>query len=566
MKGYSLTTQTMRTMNEHILEECNARGIDIVCTCFDGQWIKLATRDVDERPLTLLQLQRDVYETASKEKRNTILKHLSEKPIADDLENDVCAIRNESGGLNVTSELLRKVFQAIHYTTKSQNVTKRDLESKQDKVQSDGSLSCLPDEALEVLIESENLISCEDDVAPLDDNETTDTNEPDTTQNASANVLEDSTVRTSLMSDDTVTEILCKFKEHQKKQYQRKAAFPIRKSWKILDKANAVSKLIGSGIQKERTVKRMVSLKESALKVVQNNTRYVPKSKLNNVYAVTLYKDSYRSWISKSPFNETTEVEGVGHVKWFSYPEVSEKRNKMEPKCLDAHHLLVNLRVKNNAFALRTFSTDVESEMRKLGFIREADFCKLIREWYEAEDESGISAVDRMKRRINLKSFLLEGVDFGRYPMYGMYVKGFPKVQFEGFLQRIDTSLQLYSVVKNGSFNQRAISSLANETFFGELSEMEPTKLGCPKAVNIPRLMSTVTELHHFRSNPNDSEHAFDRAKRKRKKRVTKRSDVSMPNQVARGCMPIRFHHKCDESKVLPTTRLGIDMKDPSAV
>ncbi|CAC5404088.1 unnamed protein product [Mytilus coruscus] len=144
MKGYSLTTQTMRTMNEHYFG-------GMQCT---RNWH--STRDVDERPLTLLQLQRDVYETASKEKRNTILKHLSEKPIADDLENDVCAIRNESGGLNVTSELLRKVFQAIHYTTKSQNVTKRDLESKQDKVQSDGSLSCLPDEALEVLIESEN--------------------------------------------------------------------------------------------------------------------------------------------------------------------------------------------------------------------------------------------------------------------------------------------------------------------------------------------------------------------------------------------------------------------------
>lgn len=223
-----MTTQTMRTMNEHILEECNARGIDIVCTCFDGQWIKLATRDVDERRLTLLQLQREVYETASKEKRNTILKHLSEKPIADDLENDVCAIRNESGGLNVTSELLRKVFQAIHYTTKSQNETKCDLESKQDKVQSDGSVSCLPDKALEVLIESENLISCEDDVAPLDDNETTDTNEPDTTQNASVNVLEDSTVRTSLISDDTVTEIFCKFKEHQKSNVKKKMANQIR--------------------------------------------------------------------------------------------------------------------------------------------------------------------------------------------------------------------------------------------------------------------------------------------------------------------------------------------------
>ncbi|CAC5367690.1 TBCD [Mytilus coruscus] len=367
----------MRTMNEHILEECNARGIDIVCTCFDGQWIKLATRDVDERPLTLLQLQRDVYETASKEKRNTILKHLSEKPIAD--------------------------------------------------------------EALEVLIESENLISCEDDVAPLDDNETTDTNEPDTTQNASVNVLEDSTVRTSFMSDDTVTEILCKFKEHQKvilthielniiieltEQYQRKAAFPIRKSWKILDKANAVSKLIGSGIQKERTVKRMVSLKESALKVVQNNTRYVPKSKLNNVYAVTLYKDSYRSWISKSPFNETTEVEGVGHVKWFSYPEVSEKRNKMERKCLDAHHLLVNLRVKK--------------------------------------------------------------------------------------------------------WNQQ--------------------KLGCPKAVNIPRLMSTVTELHHFRSNPNDRSFKI----------VTTRKSVYPSPDLVEHVEDDAVSHQCDQIEEMDTSPIKI--------
>ena len=44
---------------------------------------------------------------------------------------------------------------------------------------------------------------------------------------------------------------------------------------------------------------------------------------------------------------------------------------------------------------------------------------------------------------------------------------------------------------------------LVNETFFAELAEIEPTKLGCPKAVAVPRLMSTVTELLQIRFLPN---------------------------------------------------------------
>lgn len=127
---------------------------------------------------------------------------------------------------------------------------------------------------------------------------------------------------------------------------------------------------------------------------------------------------------------------------------------------------------QNNAFALRTFSAEVESEMKKLNYYKEANFCRIIRELYEAEDDPGIHALDRMERRMRLKSFLLEDVDFGQYPMYGMYIKGFPRIMYEGFLQRIDTTLQLYSIVKCEKFNQRSISSLVNETFFGELSEM----------------------------------------------------------------------------------------------
>ncbi|XP_061162872.1 uncharacterized protein LOC133172082 [Saccostrea echinata] len=85
-----------------------------------------------------------------------------------------------------------------------------------------------------------------------------------------------------------------------------------------------------------------------------------------------------------------------------------------------------------------------------------------------------------------------------------MYIKGFPKVMYEGFLQRIDTSIQLYGIANGKSYNQRSLSSLVNETFFGELSELEPTKLGCPKAVSVPRLMANVTEMQHYRCDPSD--------------------------------------------------------------
>ena len=85
---------------------------------------------------------------------------------------------------------------------------------------------------------------------------------------------------------------------------------------------------------------------------------------------------------------------------------------------------------------------------------------------------------------------------------YGSFIKGMPRVMYEGFLQSIDIHIQLYATCRGGTYNQRAVSSLVNETFFSELGELEPTQLGCPKATNIPWLLSTVTELLHYRHNP----------------------------------------------------------------
>ena len=72
-------------------------------------------------------------------------------------------------------------------------------------------------------------------------------------------------------------------------------------------------------------------------------------------------------------------------------------------------------------------------------------------------------------------------------------VKGFPQIMFEGFVSSIDSHNQLYGLCRSGSYNQRSFSSLENETFFGTLTDMDPTRLGCPKAENIPQLMELCT-------------------------------------------------------------------------
>ena len=140
--------------------------------------------------------------------------------------------------------------------------------------------------------------------------------------------------------------------------------------------------------------------------------------------------------------------------------------------------------------------------MEEIGFPVEANFCRMIRQWYEAEDKPGLSAHQRVTHRLARREYLLDGVDFGQFPPYGSYIKGMPPVMFEGLLQSIDTHIQLYATCRGETYNQRAVSSLVNETFFSELGELEPTHLGCPKATSIPRLLSTVTELLHYRHNP----------------------------------------------------------------
>ena len=123
--------------------------------------------------------------------------------------------------------------------------------------------------------------------------------------------------------------------------------------------------------------------------------------------------------------------------------------------------LAIELRDRQrNELAQTTFAEAVEKEMQQHGFINEAKWCSLIRNFYRACDESEISVAQRIEYFLDIRNHLLSFARLGHFPPPGQYVADLPISQFEGILTNIDRRLQLYSMLKSKTYNQRAISSL----------------------------------------------------------------------------------------------------------
>lgn len=117
---------------------------------------------------------------------------------------------------------------------------------------------------------------------------------------------------------------------------------------------------------------------------------------------------------------------------------------------------------QNVGFAVKTFSKEVEDAMLTEGFTEEASFCELIRNWYRAQDEPGLSALERHLHEQKLRKWLLKDIDFSIFPPAGSHVRGIPLVAFEGFMVHIDRRSQLYAFT--GSYNPRTIGTLERYT------------------------------------------------------------------------------------------------------
>ena len=174
------------------------------------------------------------------------------------------------------------------------------------------------------------------------------------------------------------------------------------------------------------------------------------KETLMVILAENTWECMYRDWQKAGPIPGGIEIEEVTScIQWFSQPCVGRDGN-IRFHFTDACHILTCLRTKicttgisglsrkawevaalvvdcvdkqDVSLARRLFSKDIE-EIMMTEYKNEASFCRLIREWFDAEDEPSISAVDRCIQRIALRNWLLEGYQIGKFPSPTRYVRG----------------------------------------------------------------------------------------------------------------------------------------------
>ena len=317
--------------------------------------------------------------------------------------------------------------------------------------------------------------------------------------------------------------------------------FEYGKNWTKDKKINALSQIIGDGsiIQPKKRFRmhKVSSLQNLTVKVLKS--KKLPKTVLNIAYSQYLFPTYLDKWQSTSPVCSTIHIGNQElEMDWYSHPEISPATGEILCKCLDSHHLLTNLRVKtcttglqgispdawkrvansyktkltpalvedivdkqSNAFAQTHFSEAVEREMIQNGDLNEGNFCKLIRKWYEAEDAAAIDVSERLSRWLALKEYLLDNVDFGTFPPAGQFIKGLSTVSFEGFLCGIDTKIQLYG--QCGPYCVRTASSLPAETCVGGIQDLNINNTMTVNAKDIPRIMSSLTEIMTYKCDPN---------------------------------------------------------------
>ena len=255
---------------------------------------------------------------------------------------------------------------------------------------------------------------------------------------------------------------------------------------------------------------------------------------------------------------------------------------------------------QNIEIAMQVFSEEVEFNIRKHGDCHTADFVRLIHRWFNACDDRGISVHNRLQRLIDMHNYLTNFYDECTYPPPTTHIYELPLQTFEMLLQATSLRIALYTLSSKHKFNHRAISTGGIESSFADLSIIEITGAGCPKAYQIPKLMSILVEYNTAKHDPTklfkmdnrkgvpykssvldiekklldenevDSDgnvvpnfyrtHAFDKTMHTTEKWKKFVPHISGPLQTARGEVNIRTvgKFKVNESRIKAYTRLGV--------
>ena len=361
------------------MNTCTEKGIDVLATAFDGECFGLITEDEKANPLTLVQLQHKVFASSkTKEKRQLV------KDIVNIAKHQLSSLDDAK----CRSEYIKtgKVFFAGLAFPKSSGIEFQKAKGAALKAR----------EKARIRKEKKSKNSSSSATDPT-------TQVPPTKQK--------------------------KTEKTESSQARQKVSHQVFQPKKLLQMA------------------RMV---------VESPSYY--KAALNVGYSEVVWPEKLEEWKSQSCV--TRGMIGFPET-WYSIPEFSERRKRIEHKVWDDTHIMTNMRrvvcssgtkflrkeawlsasedpkvklqpvtvsdlpdKQDIGFALATFGEDVEKAMKRKNFHEEALFCKLIRNWWNAEDEPGMSALERMEHRMALRTYLLKDIDFGIFPPFTDYIKG----------------------------------------------------------------------------------------------------------------------------------------------
>ena len=97
---------------------------------------------------------------------------------------------------------------------------------------------------------------------------------------------------------------------------------------------------------------------------------------------------------------------------------------------------------------------------------------------------------------------MLQFYDPKNYPPPSTHIYGLPLPTFKMLLQSTSIRIALYLLSEFHTFNHRSISTGGIESSFLDLSIVDITGTGCPKAYQIPKLMSMLVEYNTAKHDP----------------------------------------------------------------
>ena len=446
LRSARLSTEAIRLAMMKVLTQCWQKDINVVCVSFEGQFLRLATRDCHDKPLSLFQLQRDAWIAAKVTKkcdlirtfkdmyRNSYIvlvkdysgysasshdgslgvvtapKYLfSKEKLQDDIHTCADDTRNPQVDEAVLEIMADEVIQFMQHDKVEievreaiQNVSLDVLNLTMDQeMHSDFVQLCIDDEEWEanadwsvipfvhtrneddsnsdsdklITLNNSGSLHTEYDIYDYNDKhmDVQDTllHDMETEEDEDGSVSNEHRSTMSILSDlrtlnskwESVTlqgilgilassELIKKRMNHSDlntalSSLHRHRPFKYYKSW---NKDKKIYALLAVLNDQPLAVKpsKMKSLHELCMRVI--NQKSFPKMALNAAYASWIYSNSSTEWFASNEILGNVDIDedsSIQQVQFCSQPEVVQTDDggrRVLFKCLDGHHMFVNLR------------------------------------------------------------------------------------------------------------------------------------------------------------------------------------------------------------------------------